>query len=170
MLAPLLDRGQLQAEAVVVAMRNAYAIPISVQFFAPVQMADSTLDYLLKARLNILGRRTYSAPESSQQATMPTYDALLQQSMAFDPRSVRASPEKFGMSIKDLESLPMAKQPELVKTKMLPYQLQGLAWMLNMEHPQLPREGQIRQFWTRKGLNWFNMATNLYFLEEVFLI
>jgi hypothetical protein len=157
-LAPALDRGELQAEATVVAVRNAYAIPISLHFYAPIHKAQATLDYLLKNQLEIRGQRTYV------QAPAPNYDALLKQSIAFDPRSVRESSDKFGMSIKDLENLPLAKQPKQVTTKMLPYQLQGLAWMLQMEHPLLPHEGQVRQFWTRKGMNWFNVATKLYLI------
>ena len=32
-----------------------------------------------------------------------------------------------------------------------------------MEHPRLPEsEGEVKQFWTRSGGNWLNVASNLY--------
>ena len=88
------------------------------------------------------------------------YDHLLAASTAFDPRSIRDAPERFGLSVKDLEALPRANQPSQVKTRMLPYQLQGLHWLMKMEHPKLPQENNVVQFWKRIGTNWLNVATH----------
>ena len=93
-------------------------------------------------------------------AARNSYDTLLQSSIAFDPRAIRDAPEKFGLSMKDLERLPLAKQPRQVTTKMLSYQLQGLGWLLKMEHPKLPGDNDVCQFWTRSGKNWLNIASN----------
>jgi hypothetical protein len=93
-------------------------------------------------------------------AARNSYESLLQSSIAFDPRAIRDAPEKFGLSMKDLERLPLAKQPRQVTTKMLSYQLQGLGWLLKMEHPQLPGDNDVCQFWTRSGNNWLNIASN----------
>ena len=92
---------------------------------------------------------------------LPSYNELLERSVAFDPRQLRDAPEKFGLSIKDLENLPLAKQPAQVKTGMLLYQLQGLAWLMKMEHPKLPAGNEVAEFWTSRGGNWYNVATHL---------
>lgn len=156
---------------------NAYVIPISIQLFATQTSVHHTLS-LLMSRFDIREapvRSGYNPPKpirappperqyvnSSPNAPSmgPSYDSLLQSSTAFNPRAIRDAPEKFGLSIKDLEDLPAAKQPSQVKTKMLPYQLQGLAWLLNMEHPKVPTGKEIRQFWTKRGPTYFNVATN----------
>jgi len=101
-----------------------------------------------------------SASMAAAAAATKSYDSLLQSSIAFDPRAIRDAPEKFGLSMKDLERLPLAKQPRQVTTKMLPYQLQGLGWLLKMEHPRLPGDNDVCQFWTRSGKNWLNIASN----------
>ena len=170
-LAPLLDRGVLQAEGTVIGVRNSYNIPISIQLFAPTSQSSTTLQQLQLNRLDIRAGPGQAARKEVHLPPTPppsfnngsAYNHLLQTSVAFDPRSIRDAPEKFGLSIKDLEALPQAKQPTQVKTKMLPYQLQGLAWLLKMEHPRLPTGNDVVQFWTRRGTNWFNMATRQYY-------
>ena len=175
-IAPLLDRGQLKAEGTVTGYNNTYVIPISVEFFAAKDVAQSLMEQL-SLRLDLRGqpvlppsRPVPQRPKQPQYTRAPivaappppTYDAIVQKSIAFDARAIKDSPEQYGLSIQDLEALPMAIQPEQVKTKMLSYQLQGLAWLLQMEHPQLPQGNQVKQFWTKKNGNWFNTATNLY--------
>jgi hypothetical protein len=103
-----------------------------------------------------------SSPPVVPPPVLPTYNDLIQRSEAFDPRTLRDAHEKFGLSIKDLEKLPLAKQPAQVKTPMLSYQLQGLAWLMKMEHPKLPSWNEVREFWTKRGVNWYNVATHLY--------
>jgi hypothetical protein len=103
-----------------------------------------------------------SSPPVVPPPVLPTYNDLIQRSEAFDPRTLRDAHEKFGLSIKDLEKLPLAKQPAQVKTPMLSYQLQGLAWLMKMEHPKLPSGNEVREFWTKRGANWYNVATHLY--------
>jgi SWI/SNF-related matrix-associated actin-dependent regulator of chromatin subfamily A3 len=101
-----------------------------------------------------------AAAVAAAAAARNSYDSLLQSSIAFDPRSIRDAPEKFGLSMKDLERLPLAKQPRQVTTNMLSYQLQGLGWLLKMEHPKLPGDNEVCQFWTKSGENWLNIASN----------
>jgi len=182
MLAPFLDSGQLHIEGTVVGNRNAYNIPISIELLAQECIAESLFDELDPCFEIHPGpvypptiRRKQSPPPAlpvaqTQYVSTSTggggghqYDALLLKSISFDPRSLRETPAKFGLSIKDLENLPSAAQPTQVKTKMLSYQLQGLAWLLNMEHPKLPQGDEVRQFWKQKSGNWFNIATNLYY-------
>jgi hypothetical protein len=150
-------------------MRNAYAIPISVQLFSPASSVQETFQRLA-SRFNIQtqpvrpGRPTYKAtkppPIPVPVVAAPTYGQLIQDSIAFDSRALKETTERYGLSLQDLENLPMAVQPTAVKTKLLPYQLQGLKWLLNMEHPKLPDNHEVRQFWKRHGSNWLNIATN----------
>lgn len=159
--------------------RNAYNLPISIELFAPREVSSEVLAQIasrfdLSDRM-VIGSRSRPAPTSTplsrrqpQYTSASTvdigaaqYDTLVQRSITIDSRTLRDAPEKFGLSIQDLEALPLAKQPTQVKTEMLSYQLQGLAWLLKMEHPQLPGGDEVKQFWTKRGGNWFNIATHL---------
>ncbi|KAH8681304.1 SNF2 family N-terminal domain-containing protein [Xylariales sp. PMI_506] len=63
----------------------------------------------------------------------------------------------------ELEMLPMAQQPSELKSQLLPYQLQGLAWMQSKEDPQLPvaSSNDIVQLWKRRGHSQFmNLASS----------
>ena len=157
----MIDRGDIQVEATVIAMRNMYVLPIQLNFFAPMEKADNMIDYLLSQRLPLRGAMKYGPMPVIEEPMpiAPSFDTLLEQSVTFDQRKGQKT-DRFGRSIKDLEDLPKAVQPEQVRTKMLSYQLQGLGWLLRMEHPQLPATGESKQFWMRKGLNWFNSASN----------
>jgi SWI/SNF-related matrix-associated actin-dependent regulator of chromatin subfamily A3 len=100
-----------------------------------------------------------------------TMDDIIANSELFDPRQVQQYAEKYGMSQDDLAKLPKATQPKRIATQMLPYQLQGLAWMISKENPQLPppRSQEIVQLWKRDGKspNMFqNIATNFTIKDE----
>ncbi|EEQ34068.1 putative RING-type E3 ubiquitin transferase [Microsporum canis] len=101
------------------------------------------------------------------QGTEPTQqteslDELLSQSITFNPRETEKIVEKFGMDETELSQMPMADCPAQLSTKLLPYQRQGLAWMLDRESPSLPKEGsdEIVQLWKRVGKRYMNIATN----------
>ncbi|KAI9183819.1 hypothetical protein H9P43_002871 [Blastocladiella emersonii ATCC 22665] len=90
--------------------------------------------------------------------------ALLQQGSDFDNKSSQAILDNVGMKEQELASLPQAPQPEGLLTDLLPYQKQGLGWMLNAEHPQTPREDLQSQFWVVRNMNggqvYYNTAVN----------
>ncbi|EGD87824.2 hypothetical protein H112_04294 [Trichophyton rubrum D6] len=101
------------------------------------------------------------------QGTEPTQqteslDELLSQSIAFNPRETEKIVEKFGMDETELSQMPMSECPPQLSTELLPYQRQGLAWMLDRESPSLPKEGSddIVQLWKRVGKRYMNIATN----------
>lgn len=53
------------------------------------------------------------------------------------------------MSEQTLSELPSASQPRRLETFLLPYQRQGLAWLLKKEHPVLPTSPEeVVQMWT----------------------
>jgi SWI/SNF-related matrix-associated actin-dependent regulator of chromatin subfamily A3 len=174
-LAPLLDRRQILAEGTVTGNRNAYNIPISIELLVARESVDTVTAqlmsrFVLSDTMVTPGSRPRPRPpppKVPQYTSVSTaggvgaveYDNLVRNSIQIDPRTIREAPEKFGMSVQDLEKLPVAKQPKQIRTPMLNYQLQGLQWLLEMEHPKLPQGEEVKQFWTNKGGNWFNIAT-----------
>ncbi|KAH9903989.1 RAD5-like protein [Xylariomycetidae sp. FL2044] len=57
----------------------------------------------------------------------------------------------FAQDESTLSKLPTAGQPDSIKSQLLPYQLQGLAWMSAKESPQVPAPGSrdVVQLWKR---------------------
>jgi SWI/SNF-related matrix-associated actin-dependent regulator of chromatin subfamily A3 len=80
-----------------------------------------------------------------------TLDDIMNGSLKFNPRNVDQMVEQFGVKEDDLANMPSVEQPDAIQTKMLPYQLQGLAWMLQKENPILPARGSkdVHQLWKR---------------------
>ncbi|KAK7203594.1 helicase-like transcription factor HLTF/DNA helicase RAD5, DEAD-box superfamily, partial [Myxozyma melibiosi] len=68
---------------------------------------------------------------------------------------------RFGHTEETLKKLPKADQPQRIHTKMLDYQLQGLGWLLQHEHPHL-RKNPVHstQFWhARADGSFYNSMT-----------
>lgn len=92
-----------------------------------------------------------------EQGDRPTGDLLasLFKEGAMDPTALVEHP------------CPPGKKDGSMRTNLLPFQKQGLAWMIKMEHPRLPasEEGAPVQLW-RKKLDtkgdpfWHNIATD----------
>jgi SWI/SNF-related matrix-associated actin-dependent regulator of chromatin subfamily A3 len=90
---------------------------------------------------------------------------LMAASVEFNPRDVEGLVDQFGTNEEDLANMPRADQPAGLLTKLHPFQLQGLQWMLDKESPQLPAVGSkgAVQFWKRneQDSNLFtHIATN----------
>lgn len=87
---------------------------------------------------------------------------IIGQSSAFNPREVGEVVENFGTNEADMANMPMVDTPAALSTEMLPYQRQGLAWMIAKESPNLPAVGSqdVSQLWKRKGNLFTNIATN----------
>ena len=97
-------------------------------------------------------------------STGQTLEDIMQQSETFNPRNVDEMVEKFGLKEEDLMAMPMADQPKGIKTALLPYQRQGLKWMLDRERPKAPQglEESV-QLWKRcvgNVVRFTNTATN----------
>jgi SWI/SNF-related matrix-associated actin-dependent regulator of chromatin subfamily A3 len=108
-----------------------------------------------------------SQPSSSQAAPEPELGLqhFVENSERFRPRDVEKLVEEWGVGEDALSKMPMADQPEGLISTLLPYQRQGLAWMLAQENPVLPREksDEVVQLWKRSTTktNCFqNIATN----------
>jgi SWI/SNF-related matrix-associated actin-dependent regulator of chromatin subfamily A3 len=92
-------------------------------------------------------------------------DDFMKESEKFNPRSFDEMTAKFGMTEESLKEMKMAKQPNGVASKLLPFQLQGLQWMLDKESPQQPPVGSKEsvQLWKRvnnKPHMFHHLATN----------
>ncbi|KAI5310028.1 hypothetical protein KEM55_001905, partial [Ascosphaera atra] len=88
-------------------------------------------------------------------------DVLLDSSTTFNPRQFAQNTENYGTSEVDLEKMPQAECPKELKTQLLPYQRQGLAWMLNQENPSLPEPGsqEAVQLWKRSHSGFYNIVS-----------
>ncbi|KAK2801721.1 hypothetical protein FQN50_007636 [Emmonsiellopsis sp. PD_5] len=87
---------------------------------------------------------------------------LIGQSMSFNPREMGQVVEKFGLDEEELAKMPMAPCPTALSTELLPYQRQGLAWMLEKESPKFSEGNpqEVVQLWKRSGNMFKNIATN----------
>ncbi|GKU21611.1 unnamed protein product [Fusarium langsethiae] len=91
-----------------------------------------------------------------------TMDNVLQKSEAVEMRKGDDAIKSLAIGEDELEKMPMADQPEDLKAQLLPYQLQGLAWMTSKENPQLPAEGSEDsvQLWLHQSKKkFFNVAS-----------
>ena len=106
---------------------------------------------------------TAAGPEQSPLPLGPTMEELMQDSQAFNPREISEYADRFGIDEEALKKLPKAGQPKRIVTELLPYQRQGLAWLVEKENLQLPAQNSanIVQLWKRSPYNEFtNIATN----------
>ncbi|KAI9667568.1 MAG: hypothetical protein M1821_000384 [Bathelium mastoideum] len=92
-------------------------------------------------------------------------DEIVGESERFNPRNVEQFVEKFSASEEMLANMPMAEQPADVQSRLLPFQLQGLKWLLDKESPVLPPVGSrdVVQLWKRNEKDQSlltNIATN----------
>ncbi|GAA5887951.1 hypothetical protein JCM6882_000812 [Rhodosporidiobolus microsporus] len=102
------------------------------------------------------------------------FDTAMAQAMALEAQD-RQRPDLLGAMFKEGEmdpaQLPLHPDPPgkkngEMKADLLPFQRQGLAWMIKMEHPELPKttEDKPVQLWAKKKdvdgkTFWFNIAT-----------
>ncbi|KAF8429565.1 helicase SWR1 [Tirmania nivea] len=88
---------------------------------------------------------------------------LVNESQKIAARDLGNVVEKFGISEADLEKMPKGVQPQGLSIELLPYQLQGLHWLLQHENPMLPANAdESVQFWKRSAVHagWYiNTAT-----------
>ncbi|KAK2736371.1 hypothetical protein FQN55_001666 [Onygenales sp. PD_40] len=99
---------------------------------------------------------------NDQTAVTESLQDIISQSMSFNPREMGQVVEKFGLDEEELAKMPMAPCPTALSTQLLPYQRQGLAWMLEKESPRFPKANsqEVMQLWKRSGNMFKNIATN----------
>lgn len=110
------------------------------------------------------GPNRYSNLGTDGDGTNPAQDIgdLLSGTATFNPREVQKAVSKLAQSEDDLAKMEMADQPDQLSTKLLPYQRQGLKWMLEHESPRLPdkENGDSVQFWKKGRGIYTNIVTN----------
>lgn len=110
------------------------------------------------------GPNRYSNLGTDSNGTNPAQDIgdLLSGTATFNPREVQKAVSKLAQSEDDLAEMEMADQPDQLSTKLLPYQRQGLKWMLEHESPKLPdkEDGDSAQFWKKGRGVYTNIVTN----------
>lgn len=170
--APLIDDGSVKLEGVINGKKGAYEMPLLVAIFTPASPArkDAIIRKIeMKAIPNLRVTR-YAMGMVESPAGLPGPSTSTTGIVAAGrappllglPGShlplivgvgdVFQTAETQAMSEETLEKLPMAVQPERLKTGLLAYQLQGLAWLLQKEHPRLPTSSkEIVQMWTVAG-------------------
>ncbi|KAF2206071.1 hypothetical protein GQ43DRAFT_436496 [Delitschia confertaspora ATCC 74209] len=99
---------------------------------------------------------------SSGLGPAPTLEDIISGSERFHLRNSDEVVEQFGVKEEDLAKMPKAAQPEGLRTKLHPFQLQGIQWLIDKESPQLPAGGtkDIVQLWQRHP-TMRNAFTNL---------
>jgi len=106
------------------------------------------------------GRSSAGIPAAEPQVSL---EELAKASQAVNLRSGGDAVRSLAMDEDQLSKLPMAEQPASLKATLLPYQLQGLAWMRSKEAPELPVADSPNsvQLWKRNARGQYvNVATN----------
>ena len=90
-----------------------------------------------------------NTPTQDSSIADPSMESIMESTVRFNPREVGEVADKYGSSEEALSQLPFAQQPSGLLTNLLPFQLQGLAWMLDRENPRLPPPGSkdTTQLW-----------------------
>ncbi|KAL2129672.1 hypothetical protein VTI74DRAFT_7451 [Chaetomium olivicolor] len=183
-LAPYIDSGAIAIEAMLTGEKGFYDCPIRLFIYGTSDAAARAdleerlkRDKLVKAtqlkqtrkeneqRRKAMGLKSGrgSAGFASDEKEHVSLEQLAQTSQAVNFRAGGDIVQTLAMDEDQLSKMPEAKQPEKVLAKLLPYQLQGLAWLTAKENPSFPEPGSQEsvQLWKRdaKG-RYVNIATN----------
>jgi SWI/SNF-related matrix-associated actin-dependent regulator of chromatin subfamily A3 len=95
----------------------------------------------------------------------PAMKDIVEASQRFNPREISRTADDCGLQEAALKDMAMAAKPDAIKTKMLPYQLQGLQWLLDHETPPLPgaKDSEAVQLWKKHPNTpgaYMNLATS----------
>ncbi|KAF0472323.1 SNF2 family helicase [Gigaspora margarita] len=164
-LAPLADKGEIKIEATITG-NGVYSAPLQLHVYGLSQAQESISNSLKRRGI------TFEPPKQPRQtkksraeaASRAVFDEawrdLVGRGQEVGVKKKQEAFEKIGISIADLEKLPEAPQPEALLTRLLPYQKQGLGWMLSHEHPADPTEEDATQFWVLRSNLYYNVATS----------
>ncbi|KAI3331755.1 hypothetical protein HD806DRAFT_168708 [Xylariaceae sp. AK1471] len=184
-VAPYMDRGEIVLEGVLNGHKGPFDCPIRLYFYgtsdpsARLELeAKLKADKLLKATELKNTRKEAEAQRagakdlendepalglgSSAYTSSQSRQEVLEDSEVVDFRADLSALDVLNMDEAALSALPQAAQPDTIESNLLPYQLQGLAWMESKENPQLPAPGSsdIIQLWRRAdGGNFQNLAS-----------
>ncbi|KAH6856961.1 RAD5-like protein [Chaetomium sp. MPI-CAGE-AT-0009] len=183
-LAPYLDNEEITIEAILTGEKGFYDCPIRMYIYGTADALGRAgleerlkRDKLVKATqlkqtrkdneqqrkvMGLKGGRSTAgfAPAEPEEVSLAQ---LAQTSQAVNFRAGGDIAQTLAMDEDQLSKMPQAEQPDKVSAKLLPYQLQGLAWLTAKENPVFPEPGSPEsvQLWKRdaKG-RYVNIATN----------
>ena len=184
MLTPKKDRGDIAVEAVLTGEKAFYDCPIRIFIYGTSNLLGRAdleerlkKDKLVKAtqlkqtrKDNDQQRKAMGLKSGRGTAGLPSGEPeemslaqLAQLSQAVNFRSGGDIVQTLAMDEDQLSKMPQAEQPDGLRATLLPYQLQGLAWLMSRETPAFPEPGSLdsTQLWKRdaKG-RYVNIATN----------
>ncbi|KAH7114050.1 SNF2 family N-terminal domain-containing protein [Dactylonectria macrodidyma] len=183
-LAPYVDRGDITLEAQLTGEKGFYDCPVKLTFFGPsdpvqrsrietalkadklvkaTQLKQTKKDADTRRAMMLKGASTNGGLGSaSQQPPEISLESILRTSEAVEFRNGADMVKTLAMDEDKLAVMPKAVQPSKLQATLLPYQLQGLAWMTGKENPKVPEKGftDVVQLWKRnsKGQFW-NVAS-----------
>lgn len=159
-------------EAVLAGEKGAWDCPILLKVFGPDEaVARGELETKLKSDKIVLKKQRATAPKKplastpaapgryvGSQSTQPSSQSepdiqqFVEASERFRPRDVEKLVDEWGVGEEAMARMPMADQPEELQSTLLPYQRQGLAWMIQKENTKLPEVGSndVVQLWKRQ--------------------
>ncbi|KAI5865100.1 SNF2 family N-terminal domain-containing protein [Durotheca rogersii] len=182
-LAPYIDRNEIVLEGVLAGHMGHFDCPVSLYLYGT---SDPTRrleleeklkrDKILKATELKATRKEAEAQRgasirlrcNASTAGLGTTEGreleeLLADSEVAQFRPDISSIDPFAMNEDALSKLPKATQPKDIQSELLPYQLQGLAWMIARENTQPPALGskEVVELWKRdeRG-NFVNLLSN----------
>lgn len=170
-LVPYIDSGDLHIEGAITGEKGYFDCPIRLILYGTADPGSrAQLEQRLKADKILKAtqlKQTRPKPPETQRKAMGlkssqtgvgapaepemTLEQLAQTSQVVHFRSGDDNLKTLAMDEDALSKLPLAEQPEALKSKLLPYQLQGLAWLQSQENPQFPSPGSddATQLWKR---------------------
>ncbi|KAF9881739.1 hypothetical protein CkaCkLH20_00885 [Colletotrichum karsti] len=187
-LAPYVDNEDIALEGTLTGEKGQFDCPVRLHIFGPsnkeerLQLEDRLKkDKLLKAtelkktkaeaeaQRKMLGiKNAHSTVGLSGPAAPPepevSLEQLTQASQAMQAQSRGDAVKSLVIDEETLAAMPMAEQPAVLEAQLLPYQLQGLAWMASKENPQPPPKGSEESVqlwkWMPNKREMCNVATN----------
>ncbi|GKT79963.1 rad5-like protein [Colletotrichum tofieldiae] len=185
-LAPYVDRDEIAIEAILTGEKGIFDCPIRLQIYGTSNRIDRLAleeklkkDKLIKAgelkktraeaeaqrkMLGIKGSQSTVGLNGGEAEPEVSLEELAMASQAVQGQPRGDAVRSFVVDEDFLSKMPMADQPAVLESTLLPYQLQGLAWMTSKENPQLPAKGTQESIqlwkWDRRGRGMYNMATN----------
>ncbi|KAK1771295.1 RAD5-like protein, partial [Phialemonium atrogriseum] len=186
-LAPYMDKKEISVEGMLIAEKGFYDVPIRLYIYGtssrfgrlhleaklkrdnllkPTQMKQTRAENEAQRRqqMPLTSGRASGGLGGNGHATQPeaSLEELTQASEAVQLRTTDDIVKTLVMDEDYLSQMPKATQPETLRAKLLPYQLQGLAWLMAKENPQLPAVGsESVQLWKRDARGrYINLASS----------
>ncbi|KAJ0162501.1 Helicase-like transcription factor [Colletotrichum tanaceti] len=185
-LAPYVDRDEIAIEAVLTGEKGMFDCPIRLHIYGTSNPINRLAleeklkrDKLIKAGelkktraeaeaqrkvLGIKGSQSTIGLDGGTAEPEVSLEELAQASQTVQDQHRGDAIKSFVVDEDFLTKMAMAEQPAVLESTLLPYQLQGLAWMAAKENPQLPTKGSQESIqlwkWDQRGRGMYNLATN----------